>query len=333
MVRSKIGMSVSAALLLGMVSLAGCGANDSAKGNDMHTNSVRGNKNGRIQTNSVQGNTFDNMKMSQELADRIAALPEVGKANVVLAGKAAYVAVSLDRANGGISAKSTDQKHSYNHGGDLGIGTSGLLSGSGRPIGMNSGNGNGNGNGHGNGHGNGSENGNGNGSTGTGMNGKRGSVTGTPGMTGTGGSMAGIPKSRTGTGTVGGTGMANPENYPGNGNNGILSGNELTNGPRMQQGTNGNMDRGMGMRSVAPNNSNQMSGANEDVTRDMKDKIAAVVKKNNSNIKNVYVSANPDFVERAEFYAQEVRAGHPLKGFANEFRTMVERIFPNRSGS
>lgn len=35
--------------------------------------------------------------------------------------------------------------------------------------------------------------------------------------------MAGIPGSLTGTGTVGGTGMAAPDDYPGNGNNGIMS--------------------------------------------------------------------------------------------------------------
>jgi YhcN/YlaJ family sporulation lipoprotein len=64
----------------------------------------------------------------------------------------------------------------------------------------------------------------------------------------------------------------------------------------------------------------------------MKDKIAAVVKKADPSIDNVYVSTNPDFVERADYYAEEFRAGHPLKGFANEFRTMVERIFPARSG-
>ncbi|MFD1904389.1 hypothetical protein ACFSQ7_10470 [Paenibacillus rhizoplanae] len=33
-------------------------------------------------------------------------------------------------------------------------------------------------------------------------------------------------------------------------------------------------------------------------------------------------------MERADYYAREFRAGHPLKGFANEFRIMAERIFP-----
>ncbi|MNW66150.1 Lipoprotein YhcN precursor [compost metagenome] len=92
-------------------------------------------------------------------------------------------------------------------------------------------------------------------------------------------------------------------------------------------GMNGTNGMGNGM------NANGMNTlANDTVTRDMKDKIAAEVKKYDKNINNVYVSANPDFVDRANFYAQEFRAGHPLKGFAREFGTMVERIFPTRSG-
>lgn len=60
---------------------------------------------GRINTNSVRGNAFDKMEMSQELADRIAAMPEVRTANVMIAGKSAYVAVALDRADGGMHVK------------------------------------------------------------------------------------------------------------------------------------------------------------------------------------------------------------------------------------
>lgn len=37
MLRSKISMSVSAALLLGMVSITGCGDNNSADGNNVQT--------------------------------------------------------------------------------------------------------------------------------------------------------------------------------------------------------------------------------------------------------------------------------------------------------
>lgn len=108
---------------------------------------------------------FGSMEMSKELADRVAAMPEVRSANVIMVGRSAYVAVMLEHASGGVHTRSTTREKATG----------------------------------------------------------RGTAAGVPGMTGTGGSMAGIPGSLTGTGTVGGTGMAAPEDYPGNGNNGIMS--------------------------------------------------------------------------------------------------------------
>ncbi|WNS43403.1 YhcN/YlaJ family sporulation lipoprotein [Paenibacillus sp. MMS20-IR301] len=311
MLRSKFGLSVSAALLLGAVSITGCGANNTATGN-VETKSVRG-TDGRIHVNSVQNGMragdFDSMEVSKELADRVAAMPEVRSANVMLVGKSAYVAVMLENASGGVHAKGTRGVQPYS----FGSGTAGMLGGSGRPGGLETG-------------------------IGAGMGGNvsgtgRGTAAGNPGMTGTGGSIAGIPGNLTGTGTVGGTGMTDPANYPGNGNNGIMSGNNMVDGSRLKQDIDESMGRrSVGIRSVTPDNGTQVIRDNDTLTQDLKDKIADQVKKSNPDIKNVYVSANPDFVERADYYAREFRAGHPLKGFANEFRTMVERIFPTRSG-
>jgi hypothetical protein len=306
MLRSKLSTSVTAALLLGMVSLTGCGTNNSANSTDVQPNSVRGTHDGRIQVNSVRNNnnSYDKMEMSQELADRVAAMPEVSTANVMVVGTSAYVAVKLDETNGKPNTLGTNNR-TYNNGNRFQNNTSGMLSGTGGPMtnGMGAGNG----------------------------TGGRGTVNGTPGMTGMGGSMNGIPQSNTGTGTVGGAGTANPGAYPGNGGNGILSGSNYTDGTRMKRDIDDSMGTGIGTRSVAPNNSYQMNN-NNDLTTDMKDRIASVVRKQNTGIRNVYVSANPDFVERADYYAQEFRAGHPLKGFAKEFGTMVERIFPANSG-
>jgi hypothetical protein len=315
MLRSRISTSVSTALLLGMVSITGCGNNNAASSTDVQTNSIRGTNDGRIQVNSVRNNSYDKMEMSQELADRVAAMPEVSSANVVVSGKSAYVAVKLDDTNGKVSTKSTQRIRSYSLGA-VRDNASGMLPGSGSSMGNGAGTGLG-------GAGTGID---------TGMiTGNRGTVNGTPGMTGMGGSMAGVPQSLTGTGTVGGTGTANPGAYPGNGGNGVLSGSNYTDGTRLKHDIDESMGSGMGIRSVAPNNNYKMTSA-DDVTKEMKDRIAAEVKKHNANIKNVYVSANPDFVERADYYAREVRAGHPLKGFAKEFGTMVERIFPTHSG-
>lgn len=319
MIRSKVSASVvSTALLLGMISLTGCGANNSADSNNVHTNSVKGNNGGRIQTNAVRGNTYDKMEMSQELAKHITDMPEVSSANVMLAGRSAYVAVKLDETNGkprnignqGNIGTRSYRSYSYGAGN-----ASGILPRTGNMGGMDNGLTAGGAGSMDNGY----------------RTGGRGSVTGTPGVTGMGGSMDGVPKSLTGTGTAGGTGMTAPQAYPGNGGNGIMSGSNYTDGTRMKRDIDDSMGSGIGIRSVAPNNNYRMN-SNDDVTSDMKDRIAAEVKKVNPSIRNVYVSANPDFVERADYYAREARAGHPLKGFAKEFGTMVERIFPARSG-
>lgn len=266
MLRSKLSTSVTAALLLGMVSITGCGANNSASGTDMHTNNTRGTNDGRIQVNSVRTNSYDKMEMSQDLADRVAAMPEVSSANVMVVGTSAYVAVKLDETNGKVTTESTQKIRSYSYGSGVQNNTSGMLSGSGRPLGDGMNNG---------------------------VTGGRGTVNG--------------------TGAAGGTATATPGAY----------GSNYTDGTRMSRDIDKGMGTGIGIRSAAA----------DDVTQEMKDKIAAEVKKYNTNIKNVYVSANPDFVERADYYAEEVRAGHPLKGFAQEFGTMVERIFPANSGS
>jgi hypothetical protein len=311
MLRSKLSTSVTTALLLGLVTITGCGANNTASNTGVQTKNVRGMNDGRIEVRSVQNNSYDKMEMSQKLADRVAAMPEVSSANVVVVGKSAYVAVKLDDTNGKLNTTSRGEIRSYSYGNNVQSNTSGMLSGSGRPMGEGM-------------------------DTGL-ITGKRGTANGTPGMTGMGGSMAGVPQSSTGTGTVGGTGTANPGAYAGNGGNGVLSGSNYTDGTRMKRDIGESMGTGlgagMGIRSVAPNNNYKMKNTdNGDVTKEMKDKIAAEVKKHDARIKNVYVSANPDFVERADYYAKEVSAGHPLKGFAREFGTMVERIFPTHSG-
>lgn len=307
MLRSKLGLSVTAALLLGAVSITGCGTNNTASDNTVQTKNVRGVSDGRIHVNSGQHgmrtDSFDTMEMSRDLADRVAAMPEVRSANVMRVGKSAYVAVKLDDTSGGLQAKSTRGIQSYNYGSGTGTGTSGMRNGTGSSShGMD-----------------------------MGLSTGRGTVAGNPGMTGTGGSIAGIPGSMTGTGTVGGTGTANPRDYLGNGNNGIMSRSNMVDGHRMKQGIDESLGNTIGTRSVNPNTTSGVNGS-DTLTKAMKDKIAAVVQKADPSIKNVYVSANPDFVERANYYADEFRAGHPLKGFANEFRTMVERIFPTRSG-
>ncbi|RAP77448.1 YhcN/YlaJ family sporulation lipoprotein [Paenibacillus montanisoli] len=69
-----------------------------------------------------------------------------------------------------------------------------------------------------------------------------------------------------------------------------------------------------------------------DVTDALKDRVANEVKRMAPSVKNVYVSANPDFVDRMTSYMNDVRTGHPIQGFVAEFNAMVDRVFPARAG-
>jgi hypothetical protein len=294
------------------------------------------------------------MEVSQELADRIAALPEVRTANVMLAGKNAYVAVTLHDTTTGLRAKGTTSYRAKSSTVPHNYGPTGVMSGTGRVKigrdGMNN--------------------------TGAVTNGTNGTLRGTvntvPGTTSTGpatrNGTTGMGSLGTGTGTTGMTGTRTHTSNNGpllnsNGskrdvNMGMGIGNTMGMGTRNGTGTGmtDGLGTGMGIRSTTPNYTNSTHGTNyrsnsthmnsthsthmnntlnmkdtDTVTKEIKAKIAAEVKKHDATIKDVYVSANPDFVDRVNVYAEEARAGHPIKGFVDEFRTMVERIFPTRN--
>ncbi|WP_042163750.1 YhcN/YlaJ family sporulation lipoprotein [Paenibacillus gorillae] len=71
-----------------------------------------------------------------------------------------------------------------------------------------------------------------------------------------------------------------------------------------------------------------MSTGESALTAKVKQDIADEVKKLHPNVKNVYVSANPDFVTRMNSYTNDVKLGHPIQGFVAEFNAMAERLFP-----
>ncbi|GAA0322967.1 hypothetical protein GCM10008967_11860 [Bacillus carboniphilus] len=66
-----------------------------------------------------------------------------------------------------------------------------------------------------------------------------------------------------------------------------------------------------------------------DVRRDLEDKISQQVKGTDNNIDNVYVSSNPDFVDRMTDYGDKIQRGEPVEGLFEEFGEMVQRVFPN----
>ena len=70
-------------------------------------------------------------------------------------------------------------------------------------------------------------------------------------------------------------------------------------------------------------------GTKGEVTDRLENKIADKVRATDSNIRNVYVSSNPDFVKRMADYGERIKEGAPIKGLFEEFNETVRRVFPN----
>ncbi|MGG0787836.1 YhcN/YlaJ family sporulation lipoprotein [Peribacillus simplex] len=70
-------------------------------------------------------------------------------------------------------------------------------------------------------------------------------------------------------------------------------------------------------------------GGDKDISNDLKERIADAVRGADPSVDQVYVSANPDFVQRMKGYANDIQNGKPVAGFAEEFRELVTRIFPS----
>jgi YhcN/YlaJ family sporulation lipoprotein len=72
-----------------------------------------------------------------------------------------------------------------------------------------------------------------------------------------------------------------------------------------------------------------LDGGQNQLSREIEDQIAFKVKETEPSIQNVYVSTNPNFVERINAYVVDVQQGRPITGFLEEFNELVQRIFPN----
>ncbi|MED3834250.1 YhcN/YlaJ family sporulation lipoprotein [Peribacillus frigoritolerans] len=70
-------------------------------------------------------------------------------------------------------------------------------------------------------------------------------------------------------------------------------------------------------------------GGDKDISNDLKERVADAVRGADPSVDQVYVSANPDFVQRMDRYANDIENGKPVEGFAEEFRELVTRIFPS----
>ncbi len=71
------------------------------------------------------------------------------------------------------------------------------------------------------------------------------------------------------------------------------------------------------------------NSSRNDLTKDIEDQISREVKKVDRDIDNVYISVNPDFYDRMNNYARDIRNGKPISGLFNEFTETIRRIFPD----
>lgn len=64
------------------------------------------------------------------------------------------------------------------------------------------------------------------------------------------------------------------------------------------------------------------------VTEQLKDKVSKHAKAVDPTLRNVYVSANPDFVKQINNYANDLQNGRPVSGFIKNLNDMLRRTFP-----
>ena len=58
-------------------------------------------------------------------------------------------------------------------------------------------------------------------------------------------------------------------------------------------------------------------------------KIRKELSMTNANVKNVYISINPEFVTRMQDYGKKIEEGKPVEGLFEEFSETVKRVFPD----
>lgn len=75
---------------------------------------------------------------------------------------------------------------------------------------------------------------------------------------------------------------------------------------------------------------NNNNDPDEVLSPDLENKIAEKVREANKDIQNVYVSLDPDFVDRMKGYVDQINQGEPVQGFFGEFTEAIQRVFPDK---
>jgi len=58
--------------------------------------------------------------------------------------------------------------------------------------------------------------------------------------------------------------------------------------------------------------------------------VSQVVKEKLPEVETVRLTTNPDFIDLANRYREDIDAGKPVEGFFEETGEMIDRIFPDR---
>jgi spore cortex protein len=69
-------------------------------------------------------------------------------------------------------------------------------------------------------------------------------------------------------------------------------------------------------------------GEGDKLSKETEKKIADAVRNTDPEINDVFVSTNPDFIDRMQGYTDEIEKGNPVSGFVKEFNETIRRIFP-----
>ncbi|MDU2241384.1 MAG: YhcN/YlaJ family sporulation lipoprotein [Paenibacillus sp.] len=118
--------------------------------------------------------------------------------------------------------------------------------------------------------------------------------------------------------------------------NGIGLGTTNVGGPYGgDYGTRGAGDNGLarGTPSGYTTGNGALGAGTDNVSQDVKNRIEAAIKQTAPHIRNVYVSGDSDFVSRIGDYGTQSRGGGTLNNFISDFETMINRVFPGRTGT
>ncbi|RDW19858.1 YhcN/YlaJ family sporulation lipoprotein [Oceanobacillus chungangensis] len=87
----------------------------------------------------------------------------------------------------------------------------------------------------------------------------------------------------------------------------------------------------VGVKDANVNQNRNHDRNRDELPNDVKNEISRIVKSVDKNIDKVYVSAHPEFFNLTHNYVEDVRSGHPVEGFFDQFGNMVQRLFPHHT--